>query len=871
MSIDQKISLLVQDQLPDFVQSDYPAFVNFIKAYYEWMEQTSGVTYSTRKLLDYADVDETTDEFLQYFKTKFLPYFPEDILCDKPKLIKTIREFYQKKGSEESLKFLFRVLYNQEISISYPKENILKASDGKWYVPQVFKVTSSNTSPSLDLDTLKKRRGLGTESSASCVIEAAYKTIDSSTNQEIFEIYVSNINRKFLNGENLEISYVAANGSTVYLFSETIIGSLSKIEIDPNNRGLTYKSGDPVVISGGLSAVNPVKAVATVGAVTSGQLQSISVVNGGYGFRVYANGIINVANTGTDTTGSGGAAKISAIGNTTTLNVRTDTINSHALILLSSSNYQFSNFASTNTNTELWRALSIESISVGPIQSVTLSDGGTNYTQTPSLTPASYYNTDESILYYPTIETNSANAALWANTRQNLLDLGRIAYVNVVRGGSGYNSSTDTITPIGLGSDATFTFANNATGEITSVTVTNAGEGYNSIDLLINSSGGTGAELVAYRYGEGAELSTSVDAVGRIQNFTLLNRGSGYISTPNVSLKVMDMLITDWPGDLTPVGTILENDIVYQGTSLAVNQYTYKATVDSYNAATTIVRVFDYSGTIDLNEKLKFQSFNAAVTSTTVYGNGQAKANAVFYDGVVKSNGYFLNTDGFLSADKKLQDSEKYHNFSYVIIAEKALEDYRQALLDILHPSGMKMIGYNQLINKDKTKNIVTSNVFTSNTQNNSGTVSLGSYISANQIITGSGTSFTRAKANDLIVINTGTPSRTQVKKIKKIDSDTSLNVESSLEFIGDGRLILTSGTNVLEVYGNTNPLSIAVSDVIHYFDWDGGQIEVDTAVSSISGNLITVNVTSSSSNTNFPYSVSPVTSGVQYKIISTD
>jgi hypothetical protein len=29
--------------------------------------------------------------------------------------------------------------------------------------------------------------------------------------------------------------------------------------------------------------------------------------------------------------------------------------------------------------------------------------------------------------------------------------------------------------------------------------------------------------------------------------------------------------------------------------------------------------------------------------------------------------------------------------------------------------------------------------------------------------------------------------------------------------------------------------------------------------------------VTSSSSNTNFPYSVSPVTSGVQYKIISTD
>jgi len=869
MSIDQKISLLIQDQLPDFVQADYPAFINFIKAYYEWMEQTTGVTYSTRKLLDYADVDETTDEFLQYFKTKFLPYFPENILSDKAKLIKTIREFYQKKGSEESLQFLFRVLYNQEISISYPKENILKASDGKWYVPQVFKLTSSNTSPSLDLTNLKKRRGLGTESSSSCVIESAYKTIDPITNQEIFEIYVSNVNRKFLNGENLEISYVAANGSIVYLFSETIIGSLSKVEIDPNNRGLTYKSGDPVVINGGLSAINPVKAIATVGDVTSGQIQSISVVKGGYGFRVYANSLINIANTGSDITGSGATAKISSIGTTTTLNVRTDTINSHASILLSSSNYQFSNFASSNTNTELWRALRKESISVGPINGVTLADKGTNYTQVPLLTPVSYYNTDESILYYPTIETSSANAALWANTRQSLLDLGRVAYVDVVRGGLGYNSSTDTIIPISLGSGATFTFTNDANGTITAVTVTNAGEGYNSIDLTINSTGGSGAELIAYRYGEGAELSSAVDAVGRILNFNLLNRGSGYISTPNVSMKIMDLVISGWPGE--DIGTILENDIVYQGTSLAVNQYTYKATVDSYNAATTTVRVFDYSGTINLSDKLKFQSFNAAITTSTIYGNGQARANAIFYDGLVKSNGYFLNTDGFLSADKKLQDSEKYHNFSYVIIAEKALEDYRQALLDILHPSGMKMIGYNQLLNIDKTKNISTSNVYTSNTQNNSGTISLGSYISANQIITGSGTSFTRAKANDLLVINTGTPSRTQVRKIKKINSDTSLNVESTLEYIGDGRLILTNATNVLKVYGNTNPLSIAVNDVIHYYDLDSQDILIDTTVSSITGNLITVGWVSNSTSTNFPYSVSPTASGVQYKIISTD
>lgn len=871
MSIDQKISLLVQDQLPDFIQADYPAFVNFIKAYYEWMEQTSGVTYSSRKLLDYADVDSTTEDFLHYFKTKFLPYFPEDILCDKAKLIKTIREFYQKKGSEESLKFLFRVLYNQDITVSYPKENILKASDGKWFVPQVFKLTSSNTSASLDLTTLTKRRALGTESSASCVIESVFKTIDPTTNQEIFEAYVSNVNRKFINGENLEISYVAANGSTVYLFSEIIIGFISKIEVDPNNRGLSYKTGDPVVISGGLSETNPIKAAATVGDVTSGQLQSLSVVSGGYGYRVYANSLLNVSNTGTDTTGSGATAKITSIGSTVVLSIVTDSINSHASILLSSANYAFPNFASTNSSTELWRAFSKENITVGTIQGVNLTETGTNYTQVPSVTATSYYNTDESVLYYPTIETSSANAALWANTRQNLLDLGKIANVEIVRGGAGYNSATDTIYAVGLGSGAAFSFANNASGEITSVTVTNSGEGYNSVELIVNSTGGSGAELIAYRYGEGAQFSTSVDAVGRVLNFNLTNRGSGYISKPNVSLKIMDVVIGEWEPSPEPIGTILEGDIIYQGTSLEVNQFTYKATVDSYNVATSTVRVFDYSGTISLASQLKFPSFNAAVISTTVYGNGLAKANAVFFDGLVKSNGYFLNTDGFLSADKKLQDSEKYHNFSYVIVAEKSLEDYRQALLDILHPSGMKMIGYNQLINLEDDSLKVSSNVYTSNTSNNSGTVSVGAFISANQIITGSGTTFTNSKANDLIVIDTTNTTRTQVKKITAISNTTSLNVESSLEFIGDGRLSLTQSSNVVNVHSNTSSLSLIAGDVITYYD-DFDDLEIDAIINSISGNQLTLNVVSSYTTTsNIAYSVTPVMSGVTYKIISTD
>jgi hypothetical protein len=1091
-----KISDLIENQMPDFIRADHPGFTNFLKAYYEWMEDSEQgkVLYSTENMLDYADVDSTTQEFLEHFKSKFLPYFPEEILADKATLIKRSREFYQKKGSQESIKFLFRVLYGQDIELSYPKEQILKASDGKWYVPQAFKLTVSNTSPTFDLETLKKRRAVGSETSASCIIEGAYRTIDSDTNQEIFELYVSNVNRKFTNGERLEVYYTANTGNVVYLFSEKIIGSLSKITIDPNNRGLKYAVGNPVVISGGLSTEDSQvsKATAVVGSVSSGQLQTIVVTNGGNGFRQSPDSTITIASD----TGVGATALISAIDTpTTVLQVSTDIISPFQNTMLNSTNYGFANIATSNSDTELYRALSSQNITVGPIKTVIITNSGTGYITVPSIDASSYY---------------TANS----NTLVNILTLGKIAYVDVISGGIGYKNTSDSIvvTGIGTGSNASFSFANNASGTITSVTVLEGGEGYTTTDLAVSTSTGSGAVLRAYRYGEGDLLTATVDDVGRIQSFNLTNRGSGYIATPNVSLRVKDIVIT------TPTGLISEGDYVYQGTAPTSGNFTFYATVDSYNSTSSILRIYDYIGNLSTGANLRFASFNTQITGVTSYGNGQARANAEFLNGLLKSNGYFLNTDGFLSADKKLQDSDKYHNFSYVVIAEKSLETYRQALLDILHPSGMKLIGYNQLTNSEDTTVKITSDIFTSNTANSAGTVDVstygyigdaniemllhfsgnngsnniidsvgnftinianngpnlvtqnsttkystafgntayfpptstlgflnyaGSYLRVNNMIAvcnvannswclegwfyandgtnrvndlfyygnsdgsgdsiymnfsggvnktlniqgsgggasiktnylpntwyhialvhdyvskrfriyangifqresasyttailpvtgnlyiggdplaftqqnmftgymdeitfrygtvgysanttagsttyteptapfvdyqfaslqansvvGTGTTFTRAAENDLIVIDTTNSLRTQIKRIVSIANDSTLFIEGTTSFIGDGRLTTNSATNVVTITGNTNQLSMIVGDFISYNVSATANI---AKITNITGNQITLNAAPLSSNTNVVYVVNPIYNDVSIKIISTD
>jgi len=250
---EKTLSALVGQQLPDFVRADHPKFQRFLELYYAWLEdETKGNTvYHIMNSGKYRDVDETLDPFIRLFKQELLPYFPETSALSLAKILKGAREFYVKKGSEESVKWLFRVLFGQDVEIYYPKNQILVVSDGKWKLPQAFQLTLSISNNNVDVNLLEKHKATGSISKATCIIESADKTIDKTFGNEILEMYVSNVNKSFTNGENLEIPYVDGNG-VEQLFSEKIIGSISGITIDSNirtdpqqkRRGLLYNIGD---------------------------------------------------------------------------------------------------------------------------------------------------------------------------------------------------------------------------------------------------------------------------------------------------------------------------------------------------------------------------------------------------------------------------------------------------------------------------------------------------------------------------------------------------------------------------------------------------------------------------------------------------
>ena len=300
-----KTSILVPYQLPEFIRDnpDYANFVSFLQAYYEWMEQSGNVMDLSKNLLNYRDVDNTTDEFLKYFYNDFLSYFPKELLEDPTKnkstIVKLAKELYKSKGTPASYQFLFRLLYNADVEFFYTKDAVMKASSGKWYIAKSLRLNTSDTN-FLNTDNL---RLFGEDTKSIATVE---KAILAGTKIEVF---ISNIERLFNSGEFVRV--VDSGNQDVYFLNNEIVssttegaevlrakivGQISQINIDPKNRGQYYFVGDPVVVYNGLTANNARGASATISAATTGSITRIKVDNGGYGYREYPNTVLNIQN-----------------------------------------------------------------------------------------------------------------------------------------------------------------------------------------------------------------------------------------------------------------------------------------------------------------------------------------------------------------------------------------------------------------------------------------------------------------------------------------------------------------------------------------------------------------------------------------------
>jgi len=268
-AFDERISVKVQGQLPDFVKTDHPTFIAFLEAYYEYMEQIGKPVEVIGNLQHYANLDKTTDEFLDYFKQQFGKDIPEAVFANanKPFVLKNLRDFYRSKGSEKSFKFLFRLLYKDEIDFYYPSSDMLRLSDGKYTKNKIIRVIDVSGTDAIF--GLAGTRIIGTVSGAEAVVELILKEKVGST--DVSTLYLSGLRNSFISDDQIVFgNYTFTVGSMLTDYTIT-------------NSGNSYSIGDIVLASGGINNSN---AVLKVDSLTTGIVTGTNIVSGGTGYVV---------------------------------------------------------------------------------------------------------------------------------------------------------------------------------------------------------------------------------------------------------------------------------------------------------------------------------------------------------------------------------------------------------------------------------------------------------------------------------------------------------------------------------------------------------------------------------------------------------
>lgn len=273
-------SSLIPNQVPDFVRSDYPTFVAFVEAYYEYLDD-QGIDLGSLR-----DLDETIDSFIKYFKKELAVNLPANIQVDERFLLQHIKDQYLAKGSAASFKLLFRLLYNKNVTVSYPGTQMLRASDGKWQQDVSIFVNVLLGEPSaIDgklVDVIKPDRVFKVLIDRRQYVEVEIDRVVqlSDTTYEFF------IDRKFFGD-------IAVGDQIKYrdLFLGTIVSTTSKLNI--LERGTGFKAGQLFELKNG-NGVKSIVKVTRVGA--DGEILSAEFIKFGIGYDTDFTVTINATN-----------------------------------------------------------------------------------------------------------------------------------------------------------------------------------------------------------------------------------------------------------------------------------------------------------------------------------------------------------------------------------------------------------------------------------------------------------------------------------------------------------------------------------------------------------------------------------------------
>jgi hypothetical protein len=471
-----------------------------------------------QQLLDYPDPDKTIQSFLTKFRNAFLQSIPDSLGTgvDKRKLIKNIKSLYRAKGTKRASEIFFKLLFNENAEIRFPKENILRASDGKWDTERVIRCLEVGTSNATNLIgqviTQANDPGDVDINEATAIVENVFKyEIGGETVVELV-LGESSITGTFVAGQNITGT---DNTDEDILVTCTLQGIITTKTI--TNDGVFYNEGDTVNITGGGN-----DAIIQVDSIGSGSISEIIVDDGGTGYEIGDSINFSLGNA---------IAKVSVVNGGITQEESDSTTDDH--IILEDETVRGDPYTGNKVVQE-------SGTGIGDITDIRLIYEGNGYTSLPTLTITS---------------SGGSSASIFANSN----DIGRILSLKTIELGSNYDDSPN---PPTLTLPTYLLLTNRSGGFITDETITGLDSSSTAVTATVVSfdtntnilkcsgatgtfaenttiTGGTSLQTATITKNDQATATSSVAAVATTDG-EFINQ-DGWIS--ETSMRIQDSLL----------------------------------------------------------------------------------------------------------------------------------------------------------------------------------------------------------------------------------------------------------------------------------------------------------------------------------------
>ena len=859
---DNLTSLLINRQVPEFVREEYPLFVTFMEAYYEFLEQKQGtqlndLTTRSKDLRYISDVDQSIDDFEESFFNSYAELVPRNVQVDKAILIKNVLPIYLSKGSEASFKLLYRFLFGQELEVKYPKNDILRASDGKWEIENALEVSAEFyayhtangtnkefkilqelnpsdisvfvngdlkvlnthyfvrkeskkivfiTAPAnqsivkilhktLDTRILHNRKITGELSGATALIERVSNKIINQ--QAVFEFFIDSktLIDSFTNGENVLLD-VFVDDILVNVVVATIANLLRVNIIDG---GASYNVGDPVVFTTPVFDVAP---TALVSKTFAGVIDRVIIADGGSGFmedqRIaaigYSNTQLDFAMTEINTNSSNTA---------NVFRIFSDVISDvdPANTILSVSNWKFpGNIAPSgmiNVDSQISHAFSNATyVQIGEISQVSIASAVVIPLTQPVLnaTPA-----------YVTLVPLTANTL--SNTVVSIDTFGSLGKLYVNNPGSGYAvfeeltfTSPPNIMSYGFGAEAI----------ISKVSVTGSIIEAKFVPSKVTGNASVTSVSNVMVQGIGTAFTTDFVPVDSItighDTRQILTIASS--TSLNVTSAAWTQIYTSLP--VRKVGVNLIGGQGYKQSQLPTVTINTSTGIEGSIIVTGILGDGENliaTGTKRPGEIEEILIANAGIGIRVVpsvdlsgFGDGTATANVTLNPSFITTPGRWTTSDSILSSlDRRIQGRNYYVNYSYILSSTTEFAKYKKAFKDLLHPVGFRAYSELTITNEITTTPATletTASPLTIKTI--SGRVNIAN---ASIYVTGTNTKFNIANTIGIMTVGSYIAVNSQIRVVSSIISNTNLAVTSAFTITANNEelLIMNTAYNAVE------------------------------------------------------------------------